>query len=124
MGRRTVRFIGERRGHLEVLEVLPQNKGGRHVQLKLLCHACGAETTQSSVVFSKSKSCGCERYKAGPGKSMGPKTMPWQLPKGEAAKRLLIGRYKRSARTKNLDFSLQEDTLDTLFKSPCAYCGG
>lgn len=123
MGRRTVRFVGERKEHLEVLEIIPQNKGGRHVQLKLLCHACGKVTTQSSVVFSKSKSCGCERHIAGLGKSMGPKTMPWQLPKGEAAKRLLVGRYKRSAKAKNLEFALQEETLDFFFKSPCAYCG-
>lgn len=123
MGRRTVRFVGERKGHLEVLKVLPQNQSGRHVSLELLCHACGKTTTQSSVVFSKSKSCGCERHKAGVGKAMGPKHMPWQLEKGEAAKRLLIARYKRSARAKNLGFLLEDFEMTVLFKSACTYCG-
>ena len=54
---------------------------------------------------------------------MGPKTMPWQLPEGEAAKRLLMGRYKRSAKTKGLPFELTEEELAEIFKSPCNYCG-
>ena len=123
MGRRTTRFVGERKGHLEVVGIIPQNKGGRHVQLELLCHACGNTATQSSVVFSKSKSCGCERHKAGEGKSLGPKTMPWQLESGEAARRLLVGRYKRSAKVKGLDFLLSDEDMTRLFKSSCSYCG-
>lgn len=123
MGRSTKRFVGERKGHLEVLEVISQKVGDRHIQLRLLCHACGATTHQSSVVFSKSKSCGCERHKAGPGKVMGPKTMPWQLPKGEAARRLLVAQYKRSATSRNLPFELSDQEISTLFKGHCRYCG-
>lgn len=123
MGRPTTRYVGERRGYLEVLSIIPQNKGGRHVQLELLCHACGGKTTQSSVVFRKAKSCGCERNKPDVGKPPLTKKMPWQLPKGEAARRLLINRYKRSAKSKGLVFELTEEELSVLFKSPCNYCG-
>jgi hypothetical protein len=123
MGRPTVRFVGERRHNLEVLEIYPQNKGGRHIQLKLLCHACAKTTIQSSVVFKKAKSCGCQRHNPSAWKSVGPKRMPWQLPEGEAAKRLLIIRYKRSAKNKGLSFDLSEDHCGTLFKSTCSYCG-
>jgi len=123
MGRRTVRFVGERRYNLEVLEIHPQNQGGRHIQLKLLCHSCGNTTVQSSVVFSKAKSCGCQRHKSSSWSFAGPKKMPWQLPAGEAAKRTLIHRYKGSARRKNLLFSLDNESLTELFKSPCTYCG-
>lgn len=123
MGRPTVRFVGERSGNLEVLKTLPQNTSGRHIQLLLFCHACKKEVVKSGAHFKKSKSCGCERHIAGVGKTMGAKTMPWQLPTGEAAKRLLIARYKRSAKSKNLEFSLSDEDLETLFKSPCHFCG-
>lgn len=123
MGRPTTRYVGERKGYLEIISVIPQNKGGRHVQVELLCHACGNKTTQSSVVFRKSKSCGCERNKPDVGKSFGAKTMPWQLPKGEAAKRLLINRYKGGAKRRGIPFELSDEELSTLFKSPCSYCG-
>lgn len=123
MARPTVRFVGEKRHNLEVLEVLPQNQGGRHVQLKLLCHACGGITIQSSVVFSKAKSCGCQRHNSSTWKSKGPVKMPWQLEEGEAAKRLLISRYKRAARSKGVVFELSVQEAEELFKSPCKYCG-
>jgi hypothetical protein len=123
MGRPTVRFIGERKGYLEVLEVIPQNTKGRHVQVKVKCHKCGSVTEKSSVVFNKSKSCGCDRQNPGEGKVMGAKTMPWQLPSGEAARRLLISRYKRSAKKKGVAFTLTDEELSVLFKSPCRYCG-
>jgi hypothetical protein len=54
---------------------------------------------------------------------MGPETMPWQLPKGEAAKRLLVLRYKRSAKNKGLSFELSDEDLENLFKGKCNYCG-
>jgi len=123
MGRPSVRFVGEKNGYLEVLEVIPQNTAGRHVQLRLKCHKCGNEIERSSVIFRKAKSCGCDRNVAREGKSFGAKTMPWQLPKGEAARRLLVSRYKRSAKRKGIDFTLSDDDLRKLFKSPCRYCG-
>jgi hypothetical protein len=123
MGRPSVRFVGERSGYLEVLEVIPQNTTGRHVQVKVKCHKCHSITEKASGIFIKSKSCGCDRHNPGEGKSLGAKTMPWQLPKGEAARRTLVSRYKRSAKDKGVSFSLSDDELSTLFKSPCRYCG-
>jgi len=119
LGRKSVRFVGETKGYLEVLEVLPQNTSGRHVQVVVKCHNCGSVSEKSSVIFAKSKSCGCDRKNPGPGKSLGAKTMPWQLPSGEAAKRLLINRYKRTARQKKLDYQLPVSLAEKLFKSPC-----
>lgn len=123
MGRPTTRFVGERKGHLEIVGIIPQNKGGRHVQLELVCHACGKTTTMSTAVFTKLKSCGCERHKSSTWKRVGAKTMPWQLESGEAARRLLVTRYKRSAKRKGVTFELTDEELTSLFKSPCTYCG-
>lgn len=123
MGRPTIRFVGERKGHLEIVGIIPQNKGGRHVQLELVCHACGKTTTMSTAVFTKSKSCGCERHKSSTWKRVGAKTMPWQLESGEAARRMLVTRYKRSAKRKGVTFELTDEELTSLFKSLCTYCG-
>lgn len=122
MGRRTTKTVGQRKGHLEIIDILPQNKSGRHVQLEVLCHACNKTVLQSSVIFAKSKSCGCERNKAGVGKTFGAKTMPWQLEKGESARRLLVARYKRTAKTRGLEFTLTENEINLFFKAPCNYC--
>lgn len=123
MGRKSVRFVGERRGYLEILEVLPQNSAGTHVKVLLKCHNCNSTTEKSSVTFKKSKSCGCDRRNTNPGKFLGAKSMPWQLPHGEAAKRLLIKRYKRTAQTKKLSFTLSTSKMESLFKGCCHYCG-
>ena len=123
MGRRTVRKVGEKNGYLEVLEVIPQNTAGRHVNVKVKCHKCGSESIKASPIFRKSKSCGCDRHKPSPGKTMGPKTMPWQLAEGEAARNSLILRYKRSAKNKGISFELSDRQLSMLFKSSCRYCG-
>lgn len=71
---------------------------------------CGEKST---VVLSKlnnktTRSCGCHLY----GKSV----------VGESSRNELIQQYKNRAKKRNLDFELNNDELEVLFKSNCYYC--
>jgi hypothetical protein len=123
MGRKTKRFIGEKNGFLEIIEVIHQGVTGKHVNVKVFCHNCKNESVKDSLVFKKSKSCGCDRKNVNEGKLRGPKTMPWQLGSGMASRNNIVSAYKIGAKKRGLPWELSNDECFVLFKQPCFYCG-
>ena len=47
----------------------------------------------------------------------------YRLPKGHAARNEVISNYKGSAKARNLEWALELEDCETLFKSNCHYCG-
>lgn len=123
MGRKSVYSVGQIFGNLEVKEVLPSFGSGSHVRLKCLCHYCNNEKQMSAVNIKKRNSCGCQQNNSSEWKQVGPKKMPWQLPKGEAARRNLLNQYKKGAKKRNLVYNLTEEQFNELVTGDCFYCG-
>lgn len=46
-----------------------------------------------------------------------------KLPKGHAARNLIIRSYKAGAKARNLEWALEINDLENLFKNNCYYCG-
>lgn len=123
MARPTKHNVGDINGGLEILSIFPSNSSGKHVNLSCICHYCNNATIINGNHFKKNVSCGCQQRNSLSWKNKGPKTMPWQLPPGESAKRNLIFQYKRSANKRNLDFLLTENEFTKLTEGNCFYCG-
>ena len=123
MGRKTVYKIGDFFGKLEVKDVTPSIGAGHHVRLKCLCHYCNNEKEISAVNIKKRNSCGCQQRNSSEWKNIGPKTMPWQLPQGESARRSLLNQYKKGAKKRNLVYNLTEEQFNDLITGDCFYCG-
>lgn len=123
MGRPTNKKIGDKFGGLEIINVIPQNKSGRHVVVECLCHHCGKKTKMNSHYLKRRNSCGCQQRNPKTWKSVGPKTMPWQLPPGEAAKNGVEYSYKRTAERRNLIYELTTEEFSDLITGDCFYCG-
>lgn len=123
MGRKSVYSVGQFFGKLEVKEVIPSVGAGHHVRLRCLCHYCNNEKEMSAVNIKKRNSCGCQQRNSLEWKNVGPKTMKWQLPSGEAARRNLAYQYKKGALKRNLEYSLTEEQFTKLITGKCHYCG-
>lgn len=123
MGRPTTYSIGDKFGGLTVLKILPSLKSGSHVKLQCLCGYCGIIKIVNGATLRKRKSCGCQQKNSKIWKSAGPKTMPWQLESGRAARNNLEHQYKKSAQKRNLKYQLTEQDFDELVTSSCVYCG-
>lgn len=123
LGRKTKHNIGDFFGKLEIKEILPSMKSGKHVKLKCECHYCGKETIMNGALIKKMNSCGCQQHNIVSWKSVGPKTMPWQLNYGVAARNNVEGQYKKSAKKRNIEYSLTSEEFDKLITGPCVYCG-
>jgi hypothetical protein len=123
MGRKSNYCVGQFFGKLEVREVLPSKGSGSHVSLRCLCHYCSEEKIMSAVNIKKRNSCGCQQKNSSEWKSKGPKLMPWQLPKGESARRSLENQYKKGAIKRNLDYNLTTEEFNVLVAGNCVYCG-
>lgn len=124
MGRPSTHKIGDFHGKLEVLEVISNNKPGQHVSLRCLCHYCNTETIMKNANLAKKmNSCGCQQRSSSSWKSAGPKTKPWQLATGEAARNNLEHTYKTSAKRRNLDYQLTTEEFTLLVTGKCQYCG-
>lgn len=123
MGRPSIYKVGDRYGGLEILEVISSNISGKHTKLKCLCYYCNTISVKSSTNIKKRNSCGCQQRISSSWKNKGPKTIPRQLPFGEAAKNNLEHQYKRSAKKRNLEYNLTNEQFLDLVKSKCYYCG-
>lgn len=72
--------------------------------------------------LSKVKSCGChvkELSRISIKKIQGIN----KKPDGEAAKNRVIRGYKRGATTRKLEWNISNEIVESLFNSPCYYCG-
>ena len=123
MGRKSSYCVGQLFGKLEVKEVLPSEGSGSHVKLRCLCHYCNKEKVMSAVNIKRRNSCGCQQNNSSEWKQVGPKNMPWQLPKGEAAKRNLEVQYKKGAKKRNIEYNLTTEEFAELVAGQCVYCG-
>jgi hypothetical protein len=123
MGRKSVYSVNQFFGKLEVKEVLPSLGSGNHVRLRCLCHYCNNEKIISATNIKKRNSCGCQQRSSSEWRSVGPKTKPWQLPQGEAAKRNLMYQYRRGAERRNIEFFLTEEQFEKIVIGKCHYCG-
>jgi hypothetical protein len=123
MGRKTKHKVGDKSNGLEILEIIPSNKTGKHVTVRCLCHYCNDIKTMNSVNLKKRNSCGCQQNNPHVGKQRGPHTMPWQLATGLAAKNDVEFAYKRSAKRRKYQYDLTRDQFDGLISGCCFYCG-
>lgn len=93
---------------------------------KVKCNLCGSENRwmrNNLLKRDRTISCGCSMRDSSKWKSIGPKSMPWQLPKGEAAFNNLYYQYKLSAEKRNYNWDLSEEQFRKLTKQKCFYCG-
>jgi len=123
MGRKSSYRVGQFFGKLEIKEVLPSKGSGSHVSLKCMCHYCNTEKVMSAVNIKRRNSCGCQQNNSVEWKRIGPKTMPWQLPEGEAARRDLEHQYKKGALKRNLEYNLTSEEFNKFVTGICDYCG-
>lgn len=105
-----------------VLRVLGQG-AGKHARLVASCKACGETFEAYKSTLRKANSCGCLKHDSASWKSVGAKTMPWQLPPGEAAFNNLLHSYKAKALKRGFTFDLSKEDFRELVTGECAYCG-
>lgn len=72
----------------------------------------------NSVIYGKTHSCGCVNSE-----NCSKRSTERKLPIGVAHSRELFGVYKRSAKKRNLSFSISLDDFLKLTKMDCHYCG-
>lgn len=123
MGRPSKHKVGIFYGKLEILEVISNNHRGHHVSLRCLCHYCNHETIVNGGLIHKYQSCGCQQRNSDTWKDKGPKTRPWQLEEGIAARNHLEYQYKRGAEKRNLEYDLTTEDFVRIVTGPCLYCG-
>lgn len=100
-------FTGEKFGILTVLGYLG-TLDGKKCMWEVKCD-CGNLKQVQTGVLKKSLSCGCIGYN--------------KKPKGEAAFNNIVSMYKKSARDRNLEFSLTNEQFKKLIDNNCALCG-
>jgi len=110
MGHNRFNLIGQKFGSLTVLSSIEDSN--KHNQSIWECQCdCGIIKTISGVdlVNQHTKSCGCLRY--------------LKHKKGAVGFRRLLNNYKKSAKNRNLKFSITEEKFKKLTSSNCYYCG-
>ena len=116
-----INLIGKKFERLLVIELNGVNRFGKKLW-KCLCD-CGNYTVvpTGSLTSRQTKSCGCLNNELL--STMGERSKGFNsLPFGEAAQRLVIGTYKRSAKNREIKFDLSNDEMMNLFSGNCHYC--
>lgn len=110
--------IGQKINKLTVLERLVELRGSNHKKkVYFICQCeCGKIKKMPSEGLAKKKtiSCGCYFFDSKP---------LCALPIQEQVQRYTFCAYRKSARTRDLAFSLTEKDVGDLVFSNCAYCG-
>ena len=111
--------IGNRYGHLTLIEKLPSRKIGKSRKIFWLCRCelCNSikEYQSNNVTVGNSKTCGCQR-----GKNL---SMRVKKPLGYSNANNTYGNYKRSAKDRNLKFLLTLDDFILISQQNCHFCG-
>lgn len=125
MGRKISVSVGDEyaNGMLEVIKVHPSNKTGVHSKFTVKCHFCGSDKKMTLPNLKKSNSCGCQKHNINTWKHVGAYTKSWQLPSGVSARNNLEYQYKRSAKKRNLSYTLTTEQFDSIVTGLCHYCG-
>lgn len=125
-------ITGLKSEYLVVIEYAGKNKQGKRLW-KCLCSLCGnyknIMTTQLIGKKHRVKSCGCYRIILGQQTKMDKKKKKEEKildkinNKFNAGFNRIYRTYKRNAKIKELEFSLERDDFYNLTKSNCYYCG-
>ena len=118
---KTICIIGRRYGKLRVQTYLGtrkrENRPGTVSWWGCLCDCGGqASVPKSSLISGLTTSCGCVLRSAIAESNI-------RRRKPNSAFKNLLGRYKRTARKKGLEFSLTDEQFRTLTSSPCHWTG-
>jgi hypothetical protein len=110
-------LIGQKFGKLTVIERVDKPNDSRHKDAYYLCQCdCGgSRIVKSSHLRKGVASCGCIR------KERASKLTKREF--GQATRDQLFKTYKKSARTRSLEFNLEEEYFFKLTKQNCYYCG-
>jgi len=122
MGRPLSVKAGDVINGFRVLRVLGQG-AGKHARLVSACKACNKTFEAYKGTLRKANSCGCLKRDSASWKSVGPNTMPWQLPSGEAAFNNLLHSYRSKALKRGFVFDLTKEEFRELVTGECVYCG-
>jgi hypothetical protein len=108
--------IGERFGRLEVIKKLGKHPKYGWTNYKCQC-SCGKfiEVRGSSLRAGRSKSCGCYKFDR--------IKEATRLPPGESSFRALERSCKRSASSRNLEYTLTQQQFRKIITQNCHYCG-
>ena len=105
-------LTGQRFGQLTVLSATAGRKDNGYIVWRLRCD-CGAEIERPSYRLMRGLTC-CP--------ACAPKGRP-RLPDRGAHVNSVYAHYQRSARLRDLEFTLTKDEARRLFELPCTYCG-
>lgn len=113
-------LIGKRFGKLLVIEHLGTKN--QHTYWRCVCD-CGKETNtrNQNLLSGKSKSCGCGDIQRKRDLANRLKESNKKDPKTVAQRQVFLY-YKKGAISRNLEWSLSEDTVIELINSRCYYC--
>lgn len=123
VGRKSSYKIGDKFGGLVVVNIISSNQPGVHVKLECHCSFCDTKVIMNGVTLRKRNSCGCQQRNVETWKSSGPKSKPWQLSNGQAARNNVKYGYIRGAAKRGLTFELNDQEFDKLITGVCEYCG-
>lgn len=121
--RKNYNLLGERFGKVVVVEKLENRyitpSGKSQVQWRCICD-CGKEkiATTNNLCMGNSSSCGCMSFT--------PEVIERRakgLIKELAGFTEVLGSYKRNAKKRGYNFSLNDEESMSLFKGNCYYCG-
>ena len=115
-------LTGQKFTRLLVLKRAGKDKGGNALWL---CRCdCGVEKIiyGLSLKCGETKSCGCWKRDLTRKRSLG-RPSPRRLPHGEAAVNSTIGRIRRRAKKRGLEWSLSKEEVRKLMENNCSYCG-
>lgn len=115
-------LIGKRYGRGVVTKKVGKDKHNCFVW-ELVCD-CGNiyDGTTGNLNSGHIKSCGCYNRDVVK-ENIKKATKKITLPKGHAARNMLLKSYQTNAKKRNLSFSLTDDQFFTITKQLCNYCG-
>lgn len=112
--------IGLKFNKLTVLDEKHETINGKRRNFLLCKCDCGNKRwiDRASVLYNRTKSCGCEQEKIK--KNLGKKR---KLPYGEASFNECYSSYKAGAKRRGYPFELTKEEFKKIVVQPCIYCG-
>jgi hypothetical protein len=106
------KLAGQRFGSLIAVKATTKRSSSGAILWLVSCD-CGMEkqVLSTKLVSGKTRSCGCRRY-----------SRESELYKGESGFNTILRTYRRSAKMRQLEFSLSPEHFKELTSSNCSYC--
>ena len=101
--------VGQRHGHLELIEIIDTNNPNIQSTMVVCRCDCGniSWVQTGHLTHGRTKNCGCGR----------------KLDAGRASRNRVLAQYKRQARERNLTWRLTDEEFDRLTQRSCFFCG-